>query len=132
MPRNLLIVLGVLGAVLVIVAACGAPSADLDSASSLAPIASDTASADVPVEATAAATALPEYELVTLLPRDAIPAIFEPEFLTAEEADSEYDDNEFVIGVEIDGEARAYSVPYLSSREIVNDTVGGKPIAVTW
>lgn len=131
MSRNLLILLGVLGAVLVIVAACGTPPADLDSANLPAPPASDTAP-DVPVEATAAATALPEYELVTLLPRDAIPAIFDPEFLTAEEANSEYDDNEFVIGVEIDGEARAYSVPYLSRREIVNDTVGGQPIAVTW
>ena len=31
-----------------------------------------------------------EYEIVTLLPPDAIPAIFNPEFLTAEAADDEY------------------------------------------
>ena len=37
-----------------------------------------------------------------------------------------------VIGVSIGGESVAYSVAYLSSREIVNDTVGGKPIVVTW
>ena len=32
----------------------------------------------------------------------------------------------------IEGDARAYSVPLLSRHEIVNDVVGGKPIAVTW
>jgi hypothetical protein len=77
-------------------------------------------------------TALPDYEIITLLPRDGIPAIFDPEFLTAEEANEEYQDNELVLGVEIDGDARAYSIPYLSSREIVNDTVGGRHIAATW
>ncbi|NUQ36668.1 MAG: DUF3179 domain-containing protein [Caldilineales bacterium] len=82
--------------------------------------------------ATPTAPALPEYKIVSLLPRDAIPAIFDPEFLSAADADAEYDPNELVIGVEIDGDARAYSIPYLSSREIVNDTVGGRRIAVTW
>lgn len=37
-----------------------------------------------------------------------------------------------VIGVSIGGESVAYSVDYLSGREVVNDTVGGKPIVVTW
>jgi hypothetical protein len=39
---------------------------------------------------------------------------------------------ELILGVEIEGDARAYSVPLLSRHEIVNDVVGGKPIAVTW
>ena len=73
-----------------------------------------------------------EYELVTLLPRDAIPAIDNPQFLTAAEADAFYDADELIIGVEFDGDARAYSIPLLSSHEIVNDTVGGVKIAVTW
>ncbi len=75
---------------------------------------------------------LPKYNIVTLLPRDAIPAIDNPKFLSAEEADQQYDPDERVLGVEIDGDARAYSVPHLSGHEIVNDTVGGVPIAVTW
>ena len=75
---------------------------------------------------------MPDYEIITLLPRDGIPAIFDPEFLTAEEANEEYSDNELVLGVEIDGDARAYSIPHLSSHEIVNDTVGGRHIAATW
>jgi hypothetical protein len=73
-----------------------------------------------------------DYNIVTLLPRDAIPAIDEPQFLTASEADRFYDPDELVIGVEFDGEARAYSVPFLSRHEIVNDTVSGVKIAVTW
>jgi hypothetical protein len=52
--------------------------------------------------------------------------------LTAEEADGAYDDDELIMGVEFNGDARAYSIPLLSSHEIVNDTVGGVKIAVTW
>ncbi len=73
-----------------------------------------------------------DLEIVTLLPRDAIPAVDDPQFLSAAEADDFYDPDELVIGVDFDGDARAYSIPYLSNREIVNDTVGGEKIAVTW
>jgi hypothetical protein len=75
---------------------------------------------------------VPEYEIVTLLPRDAIPAIFEPRFVSGAEADDQSGPDELVLGVEIDGDARAYSVPFLSGHEIVNDTVSGHPIAITW
>ena len=88
----------------------------------------------LPTESPAAELA-PERDLaiVTLLPPDAIPAIDNPIFFeTTEEADAVYSDGEYVLGIEIDGDARAYSVPLLSSHEIVNDTVGGRPIAVTW
>lgn len=73
-----------------------------------------------------------DLTMVTLLPRDAIPAIDDPQFLTAAEAEREYAANEVVLGVHIEGDARAYSVDLLDSHEIVNDTVNGKPIAVTW
>jgi hypothetical protein len=73
-----------------------------------------------------------DYKIVMLLPRDAIPAIDDPTFYSADEADQEYHPREFVLGVEFDGEARAYSIGLLSSHEIVNDTVAGHPIAVTW
>ena len=73
-----------------------------------------------------------EYRIVTLLTKDAIPSIDDPQFLTVEEANLEYDPDEEVLGVVFDGDARAYSVPLLSRHEIVNDTVGGRAIAVTW
>ncbi len=73
-----------------------------------------------------------EYQIITLLPPDAIPSIDDPVFLSAEEADAEYAPDEEVLGVVFNGEARAYSIPLLSGREIVNDTIAGRKIAVTW
>jgi hypothetical protein len=72
------------------------------------------------------------YQIVTLLPKDAIRSIDQPRFYDVQEANEEYADDEQVLGVEFDGEARAYSVGLLSNHEIVNDLVGGRPIAVTW
>jgi hypothetical protein len=73
-----------------------------------------------------------DYEIITLLPFDAIPSIDQPRFYDAQEADQEYEDQELVIGVVVDGEARAYPIDLLSRHEIVNDIIGGHPIAVTW
>ncbi len=73
-----------------------------------------------------------DLEIVTLLPYDGIPAILDPAFVSAEEAWYQYASDETVLGLSINGDHRAYSVPYLSSREIVNDVVGGVPVAVTW
>jgi hypothetical protein len=43
-------------------------------------------------------------------------------------------DAELVIGVEIDGHARAYPINIMlgPEREIFNDELGGRPIAATW
>ena len=73
-----------------------------------------------------------DLELVTLLPPDAIPAMTFPDYYAVEEANREYQPEELVIGVEFNGDARAYSVSLLSRHEIVNDTVGGIHLAVTW
>ena len=71
-----------------------------------------------------------KYEWRQLLTRDGIAPIYDPRFLTAEEA--YLDDKELVIGVEINGEAKAYPIGPLNGREMVNDVVGGIPILVTW
>ncbi len=63
-------------------------------------------------------------------PRDGIPPIDEPRFVAVAEADGE--DREPVVAVEIDGEARAYPIRVLIWHEIVNDTLAGRPIAVTF
>jgi hypothetical protein len=73
-----------------------------------------------------------EYELVTLLPPDAIPALDFPAYYSVSEANREYMPEELVIGVEFNGDARAYAVGLLSRHEIVNDTVGGVHLSVTW
>lgn len=73
-----------------------------------------------------------ELKIITLLGFDGIPSIENPRFVSPDIADETYDPEELILGVEIEGDARAYSVPLLSRHEIVNDVVGGKPIAVTW
>jgi len=74
----------------------------------------------------------PRYDIVTVLGYDAIPAILDPEFAGVVEAEEWMAPSEQVIGLSINGDHRAYSIPHLSRHEIVNDTVGGKPVAVTW
>ena len=76
-------------------------------------------------------------EVVTLLPPDAIPAILPGDvpkiMVTAAEADTAGIGQTFrVIGVSINGDSRAYPIAYLSAHEIINDVVGGQPIAATW
>ena len=63
-----------------------------------------------------------------------IPAIFANDalFVSAKDGDAEWDDEEGVIGVFLNGTARAYPIRLLSLHEVVNDNVGGRPIAVTW
>ncbi len=73
-----------------------------------------------------------DLDIVTVLAKDAIPAIRSPEFVDAAGAEAWMNADEPIIGVEIDGDARAYPVAMLSRHEIVNDTVGGVPLAATW
>lgn len=67
----------------------------------------------------------------SLFAPDAIPAIDEPEFVVADDADFMQAD-EAVIGVVKDGVAKAYSLWHLDRHEIVNDWFGATPVAVTW
>lgn len=73
-----------------------------------------------------------QYEIVTLLPKDGIPALSFPSYYKAERADREYDPDEIVIGIEFNGDARAYPIDLLSRHELVNDEVGGIKLAITW
>jgi hypothetical protein len=70
--------------------------------------------------------------MVTLLPRDAIPAILDPRPLLAPARAAGLRDDARVLGVALGGEAHAYPIAFLSWHEIVNDVVGGRPIAATW
>ena len=89
--------------------------------------------AAAPAEHGTAGSARRSLEIIDILPKDRILAVFDPTFLTVEEAEGQMmNPGELVIGLSIDGDSRAYPVPFLSSREIVNDVVGGKPVAVTW
>jgi len=65
-------------------------------------------------------------------PKDGIPAIDSPNFVSASEADEWLEDVEPVILIERNGDARAYPIQILMWHEIVNDEVGGEPVVVTF
>lgn len=64
-------------------------------------------------------------------PPDGIPPIDEPKFQRANSVDW-LKDTEPVLALEIEGEWRAYPVQILTWHEIVNDTIAGTPVAVTY
>ena len=106
-----------------------APSPAASAAPTLAPSPAQTPTpraADTPTPAASA------YDIRSVLPRDAIPSIDNPQFLDADAASEFMSDGHLVIGLSAGGEHRAYSTAFLSGHEIVNDTVGGAPVAVTW
>ena len=140
----------VLIAVLVVIStvaalACGSDEGDAPTVELRVEPTATSAPTDTPTSAVPTEVSLPteepvaemaperDLDIVTLLPFDGIQSIDSPGFFPdLEKANMFYKDHELVLGVEIDGDARAYSVPLLSSHEIVNDVVGGEPIAVTW
>ncbi len=65
-----------------------------------------------------------------ILERGKIAAIFNPEFVSAGEA--EIADDAWILGVEIDGQARAYSLNLLNRHEVVNDRIGENSFAAVW
>jgi len=67
--------------------------------------------------------------------RDRISSIDDPVFLPAGDArlrDAGIDNDTQVIGVEVEGVAKAYPLFVMSSHEIVNDEFAGEPFAVLW
>jgi hypothetical protein len=63
--------------------------------------------------------------------RDCIPSIDDPEFVRAADA-THVADQDVVIAIAWHGEYRAYPARILDQHEIVNDTIAGTPIAITY
>ena len=71
--------------------------------------------------------------LLHVLSPDAIPAVDNPQFVPAREADKFMRPNEPVLGLYDGRVAKAYSLWHLDHHEIVNDRLPGLgPVAVTW
>lgn len=72
------------------------------------------------------------------LPKDGIHAIDTPSILTVDQVDALKGrgkllvSSDRVIGLSVAGRARAYPIRILNWHEVVNDTLGGAPIAVTY
>ncbi len=108
----------------------------------LAPTVANTTAANVPVLPTptssdTAAPSAPEQPVAPARARQ-VPSqgrgfvpLDDPTFLAADETEY-FGDQELVLGVEFAGEVRAYPVRMLRYHHIVNDTVGGEPLLVTY
>jgi ABC-type sugar transport system substrate-binding protein len=87
-------------------------------------------------EAAPSPPALPEphpdmpAEFKQLLPRGHIASVDAPQFVTAAEA--EISEDAWVLGVVVEGQARAYSLNLLNRHEVVNDHVGDTAFAAVW
>jgi hypothetical protein len=82
---------------------------------------------------------VPAEEIVASgLPKDGIRAIQDPSILTREQVDAQSRrekllvSSDRVIGVVVGDQARAYPIRILNWHEVINDTLDGRPIAVTY
>jgi hypothetical protein len=75
---------------------------------------------------------VPYAEVTDVIPKDRIPAIDAPTFVTTEAADAWLAPKEPVLIIQIGDETRLYPIQILIWHEIVNDTVGGVPVAATY
>ena len=63
-------------------------------------------------------------------PRDAFPVFDNPTMKDANQTTIK--DQEYVIGIECDGEAKAYPIAVMGRHELGNDVCGKTPITVSW
>ncbi len=144
--RNILLAAGTATAAIVAVAACGqmpeeAPEEKAEpAATSQAEAAQPTPSPDLPPNVQFSTFgwktdfskhSVPLDEISSGGPgKDGIPSIDFPQFNSVDKAF--YADTEPVVVVEVNGEAKAYPIEILIWHEIVNDTLGGVPVTVTF
>lgn len=65
-------------------------------------------------------------------PPDGIPSIDSPKFVPVADGDKFLVNSDKIVGININGDIRAYPLQILVWHEIVNDNVGGIPVAVTY
>jgi hypothetical protein len=65
-------------------------------------------------------------------PKDGIPAVDNPQFISVAEADEFLGELEPIVFFKVGDDARAYPLQVLTWHEIVNDVVGGKPVTITF
>ncbi len=65
-------------------------------------------------------------------PKDGIPPIDNPKFVTVANADEWIEDNELVLAIIYKGVKRVYPLQIMVWHEIVNDTIAGDPILITY
>jgi len=75
---------------------------------------------------------VPAYEILHGgVIRDGIPSIDNPRFIQADDVE-DINQHDYILGVEMDGVAKAYPIRILNWHEVVNDTIGSYPIVITY
>jgi len=64
-------------------------------------------------------------------PKDGIPALYDPEFILADDA-KYLNPKDRVLGISLNGEAKAYPIRILNWHELVNDRVGGENVLISY
>jgi hypothetical protein len=65
-------------------------------------------------------------------PKDGIPSIDNPKYVSVEDADQWIEDNELVMAIDYKGVKRVYPLQIMVWHEIVNDEIAGDKILITW
>lgn len=73
-----------------------------------------------------------DKEMRQVMDPDQFPVLHHPPMATVMEVGLEIDADEPVIGLFLGGEARAYPISVMGGVELVNDTCGEIPVAVSW
>jgi hypothetical protein len=128
----------------VLVGSCISASVDRPTSSSIAPSSTTGTATSISDPAIAAQFsrewttdfskhAVPLDEIVSgESPRDGIPPIDAPKFVSFDEASQWLHDDEPVIAFNVDGDARARPLQILIWHEIASDEVAGDPVAITY
>ncbi|WP_169656715.1 DUF3179 domain-containing (seleno)protein [Flammeovirga aprica] len=72
------------------------------------------------------------YEYENLVPKDAFQSIDHPRFYNEENAKEEYKEEANVVVVAAGREFKAYPLDFLMFHQVINDRIGGMPIAITY
>ena len=64
-------------------------------------------------------------------PKDGIPALYDPKFIPASQVNN-LKDRDRILGLELNGETRAYPIKILNWHELVNDQVGGEAVLISY
>ena len=79
------------------------------------------------------ALTFPHHRIERVYQKDATRALIDPRFVPAASAEARYlSDDDLVIGVRLNGISKAYPHKMAWYHQIVNDRIGGQPIAVTF
>ena len=64
-------------------------------------------------------------------PKDGIPALYDPIFISASQVNY-LKDRDRILGLELNGETRAYPIKILNWHELVNDQVGDEAVLISY